>query len=73
MDIQIGETPAGRMKFELFSDIVPKYVSAQILQKRIADTPSKGQRKTFVSCALENIGSRCIDHRASHSGCDLLG
>ncbi|KXN85513.1 Peptidyl-prolyl cis-trans isomerase H [Leucoagaricus sp. SymC.cos] len=24
MDIQIGETPAGRMKFELFSDIVPK-------------------------------------------------
>lgn len=26
MDIQIGETPAGRMKFELFSDIVPKFV-----------------------------------------------
>lgn len=25
MDIQIGETPAGRIKFELFSDIVPKY------------------------------------------------
>jgi len=24
MDIQIGETPAGRMKIELFSDIVPK-------------------------------------------------
>ncbi|KAF6756764.1 cyclophilin-like domain-containing protein [Ephemerocybe angulata] len=24
MDIQIGETPAGRIKFELFSDIVPK-------------------------------------------------
>ncbi|KAF9445440.1 hypothetical protein P691DRAFT_734977 [Macrolepiota fuliginosa MF-IS2] len=24
MDIHIGETPAGRMKFELFSDIVPK-------------------------------------------------
>ncbi|XP_006456434.1 hypothetical protein AGABI2DRAFT_154026 [Agaricus bisporus var. bisporus H97] len=24
MDIQIGETPAGRMKFELFSDVVPK-------------------------------------------------
>ncbi|KAI0795875.1 cyclophilin-like domain-containing protein [Abortiporus biennis] len=24
MDIQIGETPAGRMKMELFSDIVPK-------------------------------------------------
>jgi hypothetical protein len=25
MDIQIGETPAGRIKMELFSDIVPKY------------------------------------------------
>ena len=24
MDINIGETPAGRMKMELFSDIVPK-------------------------------------------------
>lgn len=26
MDINIGETPAGRMKMELFSDIVPKLV-----------------------------------------------
>ena len=26
MDINIGETPAGRMKMELYSDIVPKYV-----------------------------------------------
>lgn len=26
MDINIGETPAGRIKMELFSDIVPKYV-----------------------------------------------
>ena len=26
MDIKIGETPAGRVKMELFSDIVPKYV-----------------------------------------------
>lgn len=24
MDIKIGETPAGRVKMELFSDIVPK-------------------------------------------------
>jgi hypothetical protein len=24
MDINIGETPAGRMKIELFNDIVPK-------------------------------------------------
>ena len=26
MDVNIGETPAGRLKMELFSDIVPKYV-----------------------------------------------
>jgi len=25
-DVQIGETPAGRIKMELFSDIVPKSV-----------------------------------------------
>lgn len=27
MDLNIGETPAGRLKMELFSDIVPKYVA----------------------------------------------
>ena len=26
MDVNIGETPAGRLKMELFSDIVPKSV-----------------------------------------------
>lgn len=26
MDVNIGETPAGRIKMELYSDIVPKYV-----------------------------------------------
>ena len=31
MDINIGETPAGRLKMELFSDIVPRYVCALIL------------------------------------------
>lgn len=31
MDINIGETPAGRLKMELHSDIVPKYV-VQIVQ-----------------------------------------
>ena len=25
-DITIGETPVGRIKFELFSDFTPKYV-----------------------------------------------
>ena len=28
MDVNIGETPAGRLKMELFSDIVPKYVAS---------------------------------------------
>jgi peptidyl-prolyl isomerase H (cyclophilin H) len=28
MDVNIGETPAGRLKMELFSDVVPKYVPA---------------------------------------------
>ena len=28
MDINIGETPAGRLKMELFSDVVPKFVTA---------------------------------------------
>jgi hypothetical protein len=27
MDINIGETPAGRLKMELFSDIVPRSVA----------------------------------------------
>ncbi len=31
MDVNIGETPAGRLKMELFSDIVPKYVLASDL------------------------------------------
>ena len=26
MDVNIGETPAGRLKMELFSDVVPKFV-----------------------------------------------
>lgn len=28
MDVNIGETPAGRLKMELFSDIVPKCVQS---------------------------------------------
>jgi hypothetical protein len=31
MDINIGETPAGRLKMELFSDIVPKFVAISIV------------------------------------------
>jgi hypothetical protein len=32
MDVNIGETPAGRLKLELFSDIVPKYVALGVLR-----------------------------------------
>jgi len=35
MDIQIGETPAGRMKFELFSDIVPRYSCVSLSHRAI--------------------------------------
>ena len=35
MDIQIGETPAGRIKFELFSDIVPKYACISLSHRAI--------------------------------------
>lgn len=31
MDVNIGETPAGRLKMELFSDIVPKFVTISLL------------------------------------------
>ena len=31
MDVNIGETPAGRLKMELFSDIVPKSVVQALL------------------------------------------
>ena len=28
-DVNVGDTPVGRIKFELYSDIVPKYVCAR--------------------------------------------
>lgn len=27
-DVNVGDTPVGRIKFELYNDIVPKYVRA---------------------------------------------
>lgn len=57
MDINIGETPAGRLKMELFSDIVPKCDSLIIRKGRliILHIPS-GLRKISGSYALENTG-----------------
>lgn len=28
-DVSVGDTPVGRIKFELYNDIVPKYVCAR--------------------------------------------
>ena len=36
MDINIGETPAGRLKMELFSDIVPKFARLPLPVLRLA-------------------------------------
>ncbi|QRV79826.1 peptidyl-prolyl cis-trans isomerase, cyclophilin-type protein [Ceratobasidium sp. AG-Ba] len=33
MDVNIGETPAGRLKMELFSDIVPKELSTAVYRR----------------------------------------
>ncbi|RXW18265.1 hypothetical protein EST38_g7590 [Candolleomyces aberdarensis] len=45
MDIQIGETPAGRLKFELFSDIVPKYASRVVLKENLVLIEPQNRRK----------------------------
>ena len=56
MDIQIGETPAGRIKMELFSDIVPKCVLK--LSPLFANLNSTSeQRKTFDSSVRGSTGN----------------
>ena len=56
MDVMIGETPAGRMKMELFSDIVPKCVF-RIAYMSIDDQELlSGRPKTSVNCARVNTG-----------------
>jgi len=58
MDINIGETPAGRLKMELFSDIVPKYDPLISYNHRVITlhVPS-GRRKTLGSYARESTGN----------------
>lgn len=50
MDISIGGNAAGRIKIELFSDIVPK----------VLEFSNQRQLKTLDSSAQENIGFNLI-------------
>jgi hypothetical protein len=42
MDVNIGETPAGRLKMELFSDIVPKFVAISMVCFAAKSCPKDG-------------------------------
>ncbi|CAE7181784.1 unnamed protein product [Rhizoctonia solani] len=55
MDINIGETPAGRLKMELFSDIVPKCGSLT-LYPLTAEGVITGLRRISDNYAQANIG-----------------
>ncbi|SRR6266576_5173721 len=64
MDIQIGETPAGRLKMELFSEIVPKCVL------RISSKPVEGLIIKVVGLyrTAENFRQLCTgEYRCSTS------
>ena len=58
-DINIGETPAGRMKMELFSDIVPKYGIFHLMDNLYVfiDTCLAEPRKISDSFVLASIGT----------------
>ena len=57
MDINIGETPAGRLKMELFSDIVPKYDPLIVSRGRLITLHILlERRKTSGNYARENTG-----------------
>ena len=57
MDIQIGETPAGRLKMELFSDIVPKYASQLFCLKAPIRAIFVEQQRISDNCVRGNIGT----------------
>ncbi|KAJ7672375.1 cyclophilin-like domain-containing protein [Mycena polygramma] len=56
MDINVGETPAGRLKMELFSDIVPKTAEnfRQLCtgEYRVNSRPQGYKNATFHRCAV---------------------
>ncbi|KAF9262386.1 hypothetical protein L218DRAFT_960200 [Marasmius fiardii PR-910] len=59
MDINIGETPAGRIKMELFSDIVPKTAEnfRQLCtgEYRVNSRPQGYKAATFHRCVVPNF------------------
>lgn len=57
MDINIGETPAGRIKFELFNDIVPKCVLSNDKTTSQANQARPGLLRTSDNCALGSTGT----------------
>lgn len=56
MDVSIGETPAGRMKMELFSDIVPKSDLFHLHILSRCSFSQTGLLRTSDNYALENFG-----------------
>jgi len=64
MDVNIGETPAGRLKMELFSDIVPKSVVLLrwLIISRIKSLMNSGQQRTSDNYAQGNTGNH-FKHR----------
>jgi len=62
MDINIGETAAGRLKMELFSDIVPRSANstasmAMAMMPDFKPAHFPGQRRTSGNYALGNTGN----------------
>ena len=55
MDVNIGETPAGRLKMELFSDIVPKCVFCRLSSIIALNMPPE-QLRTSGNSVLVNTG-----------------
>ena len=56
MDINIGETPAGRIKMELFNDIVPKLACFYEARITVAEGDPELQ-KTSANCAQASTGT----------------
>lgn len=70
MDINIGETPAGRIKFELFSDIVPKYVFITLDSSQLT-IGWAGPQKTSDSYVQGSTGALLLSYQVIYWWTDL--